>query len=177
MWNTLCLSSVVTNEYLNHVKGSKPYWRKSWYSFSLHTDQTYIPHLVGDTCLVIGKHYCSIKTLHRKNTTVQCTGGYPAIWGEKWTPPGSSITLAASYAAQKMKKGETNGKANQLHEKESCHLSNIHRSVMFFFFFLPAAHIFKIEFWKPYTLLTAFMLYQLTVFFSNLLALFLHDKI
>lgn len=29
-----------------------------------------------------------------------------------------------------------------------------------FFFFPPTAHIFEIEFWKPYTLLTPFMLHQ-----------------
>lgn len=100
--------------------------------------------------------------------TVWCTGCYPAAWREKWTPSGSSITLAASYATEKMKKGETNGKANQLHKKKkSCHLSNIHcsLSLVFFFFLLPAAHNFEIEFWKPYTLLTAFMLYQFTAFF------------
>lgn len=35
-------------------------------------------------------------------------------------------------------------------------------SLCFFFFFLPTAHIFEIEFWKPYTLLTPFMLHQFT---------------
>ncbi len=103
--------------------------------------QTGNPHIVRDTCSVSEEHYYSAITCtgkHRRSLHWRLPS---SVEGEKkWTPPCSSITLAASYAPQKMKKrGETNGKANQLHEKESCHLSNIHsvlcRSVFLFFFF------------------------------------------
>lgn len=52
----------------------------------------------------------------------------------------SFITIAACPALQKKKNVETNGKANQLHQKESCHLSNINSlpcHSAFFLFFPP----------------------------------------
>lgn len=56
------------------------------------------------------------------------------------------------------KKRETNGKANQLHEKDMSAVKYTHS----FSFFLPAAHILRIQFGKPYILLTNFMLHQFT---------------
>lgn len=138
----------------------------------------------GDTCLISEEHYYSAITWTGKH---HCS--------MHWRLPSSAEgkmnstrfiyhTSCLLCSTKDEKRGETNGKANQLHEKESCHLSNIHSVLCrYFVFSLPTAHIFEIEFWKPYTLLTPFMLHQFTevgsFFFSPHFALFLFwwDKI
>ena len=150
--------------------------------------QTGNPHLEGDTCLVSEKHYYSAITCTGKHHCSLHQRRPGSVEGGKMNSSSSSITLAASYAPQKGgKNGETNGKANQLHEKESCHLSDIHSVLCRSVFFPPstAAHFLD---WILKTLyiintLHASSVYQgrsffFCVFFPSLsYTLFLWDKI
>lgn len=142
--------------------------KTSLYAFNVNTIQSGKTHSLGDRCweTLLFRHNLNGKAppfaaleatrqhggkneLHR----VHLSHRLPRMLHRRW------------------KKGETNGKANQLHEKESCHLSNIHCVLCHSVFFFPTGHIFKIEFWKPYALLTPFMLYQFTDSFYLLLCL------
>lgn len=86
------------------------------------------------------------------------TWGYPAAWRKKWTL-GSSITLAASCAPEKMeKKGENKWQSESITWKRI--MSPVKSTLC-----SMSSCVVEIGFWKPYILLTPFKPHQFEVSF------------
>ncbi len=117
-------------------------------------------HIVEDTCLVSGEHYYSAITYTKRD---HCS--------LHWRLPSSrgknelrQVHLSPSCLLRSTK-NEKRGKqmAKQINYRKKNHVTcQIYTLFYVAVSFLPVAHIFKIEFWKPNTLLKPFMLHQFT---------------
>lgn len=124
--------------------------------------QTGYPHIEGDTCLASEEHYYS---------AITCTGKRHCSL--HWRLPGSvegkmnsTRFIYHTSCLQCSTKDEKRGKqmANQINYTKKNHVTcQIYTLFYVAVFFLPTSRtFFEIEFWKPYTLLTPFMLHQFT---------------